>query len=126
LKLEQKNKLLLIKKLFLLSTQHEKNFVEKNRSSLKPAEEDHDLDMLDSTRPDRLRLHKHMDSWIVKRLKLPKKNTKKSFVDQKQTQKNCQNTFSFVHPHEKHEFLLSYIIFSLHISATHQKKTPDK
>ena len=33
---------------------------------MKPAEEDYDIDMLNGARPDCLRLHKHLDSWIVK------------------------------------------------------------
>jgi hypothetical protein len=77
----------------------------EKRARLKSAEEDHDLDMLDSTRPDRLRLHKHMDSWIVKCLKAPskEKHTKKNFVDKKKNKLKAKqkelplHIFLFVH-----------------------------
>lgn len=63
------------------------------------AEEDYDLNMFDCTRPDCLRLHKHMDSRIVKCIKKlrQKRNNIKA--------KRCHKIFSFA------KFAFPFIIY---------------
>lgn len=79
----------------------------------KIAEEDYDLDMLDSPRPDRLRLHKHMDSRIVKCIKNRRRGnknaTKKSFRLQ---------LFAFIHH-------FSFQLRETHLNTKHSMKTRD-